>query len=149
MKTSDKLMQIILVDDDTDDRLLFEEAFNELDSGKNLTIFKDGREILDYLYTRAEIPDIVFLDLNMPTLGGIEILREIRKDEKYQKLSVVIYSTSSAEKDIEDSLIAGANIYVKKPNDFETLKETLRKVIKMNWQFQSAELNRETFVFVV
>ncbi len=149
MKTSDKLMQIILVDDDTDDRLLFEEAFNELDSGENLTIFKDGREILDYLYTTTEIPDIVFLDLNMPILGGIDILREIRKDEKYQKLSVVIYSTSSAEKDIEDSLIAGANIYVKKTNDFETLKETLRKVIKMNWQFQSAELNRETFVFVV
>lgn len=149
MNTKNKLIQIFLVDDDADDRLLFEEALKELDSSEDLITFDNGQAVLDYLNNTTKIPDIIFLDLNMPTLGGIETLSALRSDEKYEKLSIVIYSTSTAEKDIQDALVAGANIYIKKPNSFDALRDTLRKVMKMNWQFQSSEMNRETFVFVV
>lgn len=145
MKTK---MSIILVDDDPDDRMLFSDAFSELDSGGSLQLFDNGRQALDYLREAEALPDIIFLDLNMGIIGGLETLLEIRKNERYSKLSVVIYSTSSAEKDIEDTLVAGANIYITKPSDFNRLKEALARVIKTNFQFLTEGLDRDTFVLV-
>ncbi|RKS25614.1 response regulator receiver domain-containing protein [Flavobacterium endophyticum] len=144
-----KNLKICLVDDDNDDREIFEEAFKELNSENSLIIFKNGLEIIDYLDKVEEIPHIIFLDLNMPIMGGLETLKEIRKNTRYKLLSVAIYSTSSSEKDIEETLAAGANIYITKPANFERLKDTLRKVIKINWQYHAAELDKETFVLVV
>lgn len=148
MRNLNEKMQIILVDDDAEDRMIFEDAFLQLNTGNQLLMFQNGLELIKYLKESETIPDIIFLDLNMPVMSGLETLTEIRKNEDYANISVVIYSTSSAEKDIEDTLIAGANVYITKPNDFEILKETIGKVINVNWQFISAGLNRETFVFV-
>lgn len=148
MKNLNETMHIILVDDDAEDRMIFEEAFSQLNSGNQLLMFQNGLEVLNYLNENETVPDIIFLDLNMPIMGGLETLREIRKNDRYRQLSVVIYSTSSAEKDIEDTLIAGANVYITKPNNFETLRDTIAKVIHVNWQFLSSGLDRETFVFV-
>lgn len=145
MKTN---MNIILVDDDSDDRILFSEAFEELDSGDNLKMFNNGRQVLDYLKEAQDLPDIIFLDLNMGILGGLETLLEIRKNDRHRNISVVIYSTSSSEKDIEDTLVAGANIYITKPNDFNKLKEAIKKVLKTNFQFLSGEMDRDTYVLV-
>ncbi|MCY1496265.1 hypothetical protein D9M68_301950 [compost metagenome] len=82
-------------------------------------------------------------------MGGLETLREIRKNERYKLLSVVIYSTSSSEKDIEETLVAGANIYITKPTNFRVLKDTLTKVMKMNWQYRASELDKNNFVLVI
>ncbi|MNX88688.1 Chemotaxis protein CheY [compost metagenome] len=83
----------------------------------------------------------------MPIMGGLETLREIRKNQRYKSLSVAIYSTSSSEKDIEETLVSGANIYITKPSNFQCLKDAISKIMKM--QFHISELNRDTFVFVV
>ncbi|MDT4805281.1 hypothetical protein D3C87_143070 [compost metagenome] len=144
-----KNLKICLVDDDKDDRETFQDAFNELNSDSVLMTFKNGLEAIDYLNTIEDVPDIIFLDLNMPIMGGLETLREIRKNERYKLLSVVIYSTSSSEKDIEETLVAGANIYITKPTNFRVLKDTLTKVMKMNWQYRASELDKNNFVLVI
>ena len=144
-----KNLKICLVDDDKDDRETFQDAFNELNSDNVLMTFKNGLEAIDYLNAIEDIPDIIFLDLNMPIMGGLETLTEIRKNERYKLLSVVIYSTSSSEKDIEETLVAGANIYITKPTNFRVLKDTLTKVMKMNWQYPEFELDKNTFVFAI
>lgn len=144
-----KNLKICLVDDDKDDRKIFQEAFDEINSGSDLQTFNNGLEAIDYLDSLEYVPDIIFLDLNMPIMGGIETLREIRKNDRYLLLSVAIYSTSSAEKDIEETLVAGANIYITKPRNFQTLKDTIAKVIRINWQFHASELNHDTFVLVI
>jgi len=149
MKNLEEKMHIILVDDDADDRMLFEEAFNELNSENILKMFKNGLEVVDYLNSIEDVPDIIFLDLNMPIQGGLETLKAMREIDRYKMISVAIYSTSSSEKDIEETLVAGANIYITKPTNFQCLKDTIRKVINMNWQFLSSGLNRDTFVFVM
>ncbi|MCY1234714.1 Chemotaxis protein CheY [compost metagenome] len=144
-----KNLKICLVDDDKDDREIFQDAFNELNSENDLMTFKNGLEVIDYLNVIEDVPDIIFLDLNMPIMGGLETLREIRKNERYKLLSVVIYSTSSSEKDIEETLVAGANIYITKPTNFRVLKDTLTKVMKMNWQYRASELDKNNFVLVI
>lgn len=144
-----KNLKICLVDDDKDDRETFQDAFNELNSDNVLMTFKNGLEAIDYLNAIEDVPDIIFLDLNMPIMGGLETLREIRKNERYKLLSVVIYSTSSSEKDIEETLVAGANVYITKPTNFRVLKDTLTKVMKMNWQYRASELDKNNFVLVI
>ena len=143
-------MNILLADDDEDDRTFFNDAIKELKMNNKLTIFKDGEELMDYMSDPdALIPHILFLDLNMPCKTGHDCLKEIRANPRFKDLSIAIYSTSSSEKDIEDTFIEGANIYIKKPNDFSKLKKVIKEVVNMNWQFHTSGLNIETFFFSI
>lgn len=143
-------LHILLADDDEDDRLIFKEAINEVRVKTKLTVVNDGVQLMEYLQeTEDDLPHIVFLDLNMPRKGGIECLREIRSDARLRDLSIAIYSTSASEEDIEDTFVKGANVYIKKPNDFNTLVKVLGEVIMINWQYHTSDLNKENFVLSI
>lgn len=143
-------LHVLLADDDEDDRMIFRDALEEVKVKTRLTMVKDGIQLMDYLQQDdLDFPGIVFLDLNMPRKGGIECLREIRTDKRLKNLSVAIYSTSASEGDIEDTFIKGANVYIKKPNDFATLVKVLEDVITVNWQYHNSDLNRENFVLSI
>lgn len=143
-------LNILLADDDEDDKLIFRDAINEVKVKTSLTMVSDGVQLMEYLQNLdGELPAIVFLDLNMPRKGGIECLREIRNDANLKDLSIAIYSTSASEQDIEDTFIKGANVYIKKPNDFNTLVKVLEEVITINWQYHTSDLNKENFVLSI
>ena len=140
-------VEILLVDDDQDDRNIFSDALSELKIETNLTMLEDGRELVSYLEDpKRKLPDILFLDLNMPYKSGVECLIDIRKIERFRNLWIAIYSTSTSEKDMEDTFINGANIYIKKPNDFNTLKKVLSDVVTINWQYHTSGLNKDNFL---
>lgn len=140
-------LHIMLADDDDDDRLFFREAFEEIKIDYKLSMFNDGEQLMEYLNVPSnEQPDVIFLDLNMPRKSGLECLREIRADERLKKISVAIYSTSSSEQDIEDTFVNGANVYIKKPNDFNMLKKILSDVVHINWQYIGEGLTKDTFI---
>jgi CheY-like chemotaxis protein len=144
------LLNIALADDDEDDRMLFLEAFDEITSQTKLLLFKHGQELLDYLFQPDNIiPSLVFLDLNMPIKNGMQCLCEIRSNPKLKNLCVAIYSTSSSDKDINETFLNGANIYINKPNSFTKLREVVEKVLNMNWQEHTSNLNKNTFVFSI
>lgn len=141
------IMNIVLADDDSDDRLLFEEAIEEINVKTKLSLFNDGKELLDYLMLpNIVFPEIVFLDLNMPIKNGMQCLKEIRGNNKLKDLCVAIYSTSSSEQDIEETFVNGANIYINKPNSFSALKKIIEKILKINWQYHTSALNRDNFL---
>ncbi|MBB1193688.1 response regulator [Flavobacterium sp. SOK18b] len=140
-------INICLADDDEDDRLFFTDAFDELKINTKVSTFNDGVELMDFLHHPDSIlPNVLFLDLNMPKKNGQECLLEIKKDEKFSDIAVAIYSTSSSEEDIELTFINGANIYIKKPNDFERLKKILSEVVTLNWQYHTSGLNKDNFL---
>lgn len=141
------IMNIALADDDEDDRILFMEAMDQISIRTNLSIFTNGQELMDYLLLPEVIlPQLIFLDLNMPIKNGMQCLNEIRKHGRLKDLIVAIYSTSSSEKDIEETFVKGANIYINKPNSFTELKEAVSKVLQINWQYQTSNLNPENFL---
>lgn len=141
---------VLLADDDPDDRLFFKYAIEELKIKTILTTVNDGVELMNYLSKPdASLPHVVFLDLNMPRKGGMECLKEIRANKNYKDLSIAIYSTSGSDKDIEESFVLGANVYIKKPNDFSSLKKILAEVININWQYHISGLNKENFVLSI
>lgn len=146
MNTNSDQMNIFLADDDEDDRSLFKLAFDETKLNSNLSLFKSGNELMDYLNRDdLKLPHILFLDLNMPGKTGAQCLAEIKANPKFRNMSIAIYSTSNSEKDIEDTLSGGANIYIHKPNDFQKLKQIIKHVLKINWQYHTSGLNRESF----
>lgn len=140
-------IHIILADDDQDDRLFFTDAFSELKISTKVQTFNDGVELMNYLNQEdAILPDVLFLDLNMPKKSGKECLNEIKENDKFKDIAVAIYSTSSSEEDIEDTFVRGANIYIKKPNDFNILKKVLSDVVTLNWQYHTSGLNKDNFL---
>ncbi len=141
-------LHIILADDDADDREIFELAISQIDIATTFSTFKNGMEVISYLRSpQPRLPALLFLDLNMPYMDGLECLDQIRKDPGLEHLTVVIYSTSASEKDIEATFMGGANVYINKPSDFEVLKKVLKKVLTLDWHYHTSILNRENFLF--
>ena len=82
----------------------------------------------------------------MPILNGIECLKEIKLNDRFKEIVVAIYSTSSSDQDIEDTFVLGANIYIKKPSSFDSLKKILSEIVTINWQYHTSGLNKENFL---
>jgi CheY-like chemotaxis protein len=138
---------ITLADDDEDDRLFFTDAFEELKIKTIVNTVNNGKELLNYLnHSETVLPNIVFLDLNMPILNGIDCLKQIKSNDKFNDIAVAIYSTSSSDQDVEDTFVLGANIYIKKPSNFDDLKKTLSDVVIINWQYHTNGLNKDNFL---
>ena len=138
---------VLLADDDENDRLLFTDAFGEIRIKTVVNTVKDGVELIKYLLAPdVVLPHVLFLDLNMPRKGGMECLAEIKSNSRFNNMAIAIYSTSASDEDIEETFVKGANVYIKKPSDFEELKRILSKVITVHWQYHTSGLNRDVFL---
>lgn len=140
-------LQILLADDDESDRLLFKEAFAELKVNSIVQTVNDGVQLMEWLNRKnIRLPHLLFLDLNMPRKNGLECLKEIKNNERLKAISIAIYSTSDNEKDMDETFRNGANVYITKPNDFNTLKQVLEKAVMTAYQYQDQLMKRENFL---
>jgi CheY-like chemotaxis protein len=142
---SKKTFRIMLADDDQDDRDLFAEAVSDADA--DVDSVPNGVQLMKVLSERTELPDFIFLDLNMPEKNGKECLQEIRENDHLKDIPVIIYSTSSRKKDIDDTYELGANLYLTKPNSYTELKKNLKSILEIDWSQYEPGSRRETFVF--
>jgi CheY-like chemotaxis protein len=141
---------LILADDDEDDRLFFKEAIEDLKINARLVMMNDGTQLMNYLNNNDVVmPKMIFLDINMPGKNGIRVLQEIRKSEKLKNLEVAMYSTSLSPNDIKKAFDGGADVYIKKPNDYDTLKKILNKAILANWNHKKKVASHENFVLSI
>ena len=125
---------ILIVDDDEDDRSLFIDAVKKIDASIKCVSACDGEEALKYL--RAEtsaIPDIIFLDLNMPRFNGKECLVAIKKIPHLQNIPVIIYSTTSRPEDVKETLSLGAAQFLTKPTYFENICKEVSSIFSKEW----------------
>lgn len=133
MNKQGKVIHILMAEDDSDDRMLVAEAFEEKRVANSLAFVEDGEELLDYLNRRGEYgdshkfpwPDIILLDLNMPRMDGREALKIIKADPKFRGIPVIVLTTSQAEQDILMSYDLGASSFITKPVTFEGLADVL------------------------
>ncbi len=119
---------ILLADDDDDDRFLFQEALNEITLPTQLGSVRDGEQLMDFLAGNS-LPDVLFLDLNMPRKDGFQCLLEIKKNEKLKKLPVIIFSTSFQPDAVDKLYENGAQYYIRKPSNFEHFKKVIHHAI--------------------
>ena len=121
---------LFLVDDDPDDKDIFQEALKLIDKSIVCYTANDGRDALNKLKESLLLPDILFLDLNMPVMNGKDCLKQLKSDKDLRHIPVIIYSTSSAEKERTNCLELGARSYISKPPQFNTLVDTLQHTLK-------------------
>ncbi|HKE13434.1 MAG TPA: response regulator [Kofleriaceae bacterium] len=125
---------ILLVEDNGDDELLMIRALQRNRILNEVVVVRDGVEALDFLFATgshqgrsvSELPQVVFLDLKLPRVDGLEVLRRIRADARTRILPVVVLTSSKEEEDVASSYALGANSYVRKPVDFIQFTEAIR-----------------------
>ena len=125
-----KQLSILLADDDKDDRFFFSMALESLTVPTQLAIVMDGEKLMVYLDENShQLPDVLFLDLNMPRKNGFECLNEIKLNNNLNKLPVIIYSTSF-EQDVVNQLYKnGAHYFIRKPAEFSQLKKLIQQTV--------------------
>jgi two-component system, response regulator len=127
---------ILLVEDNPDDVELTLHAFTKHNLINQVVVARDGREALDYMFATGshagrdatDLPDLILLDLKLPKIGGIEVLRELRAAAITKHVPVVILTTSDDESDIADGYDLGINSYIRKPVDFDKFIQTVKDV---------------------
>jgi CheY-like chemotaxis protein len=124
-------MTVFYADDDAEDCELFVEALHQIDPEVKSIIAKDGREALAYLNNTPDLPDYIFLDINMPLVDGKKVLIEIKKSAKLKDIPVVMYSTTSDTNEIKEYYKLGAHDFLIKPNNFASLCESLESIFTL------------------
>ena len=146
-KSFQRLLNILLADDDMDDCLLFNEALEELPVVARLTMVHDGEQLMQWLTDkRNKLPDILFLDINMPRKNGLACLSEIKHNDKLKKLPVIIFSTSFEKEMIDRLYNDAAHYYIRKPTEFSQLKKIIQIALTLIGQEKSPLPIREKFL---
>jgi len=134
----DETKVILLVEDNPDDEALTLRAFAKNNIGNRIEVVRDGAEALDWLFRRGKHtdrgpdPQVVLLDLKLPKVDGLEVLKQLREDERTRLLPVVILTSSKEESDLLRGYELRANSYIRKPVDFAHFVESVRE-IGMYW----------------
>ena len=144
-QTTARLKRVLLADDDEDDRIFFREALDEIALSTSLNLVKDGEELMHVLNHTELIPDILFLDLNMPGRNGKDCLQEIRMYHHLKSMPVIIFSTSANYRDVEEAYTLGADLYLQKPSGYSLMVQRLQKVLMIDWN--NFNRTRESFLF--
>ena len=143
----DKKYRLLLADDDEDDCIFFKEALEDLVADATLATVSNGVELMKMLRAQSTLlPDLLFLDLNMPLKNGFECLEEIKMDKKLSPLPVVIYSTSLNMEVMNLLYEKGAQYYIRKPGDFLKLKKVIREVLTITLQDHPIQPPRDKFI---
>jgi CheY-like chemotaxis protein len=137
MKNCTESLTILVAEDDPDDRFLFEQAFNDIQSRGELRFVADGEELMEYLHRSSEDgdselfpkPALIFLDLNMPKKDGRQALVEIKRDPKLLNIPIVVWTTSRSREDIFLSHEAGVDAFVTKPFGYEELVNSVKTLV--------------------
>ncbi|MBL7768627.1 MAG: response regulator [Flavipsychrobacter sp.] len=138
-----KDLHILLVEDNEGDIILTREALREISAVKDISVVKDGREAIHFLFKtgsheNAPVPDLVLLDINLPKVDGKEVLKTIKQDPSLRKLPVIVLTTSASEKDIIDAYTHYANCYITKPVDYSSFMKVIQSV--ESFWMQTAQL---------
>jgi two-component system, response regulator len=135
MKVDFEPINILMADDDPDDRMLMKEALEENNLMNKLCFVEDGAELMDYLYKKGRFlleetvrPGLILLDLNMPRIDGREALRLIKSDPQLKRIPVIVLTTSRADEDVVKTYDLGANSYIPKPSKFTDLVKVARQI---------------------
>ncbi|WP_336516813.1 response regulator [Pollutibacter soli] len=121
---------ILIADDDADDKLLLETAFQEIGFTGKVKFVSNGEELTEFLQRldKSENPGVIILDLNMPRKTGLEVLKELRSNNNFKNVHIVVFSTTKNETEVQDCIKLGADSYFVKPINYNALLEFAKSI---------------------
>lgn len=132
LHTSSQVKQLLLIEDDEDDQLLFREAIEDLRLPVQLQVAGHGVQAIELLRDNTYFPDLIIMDMNMPAMNGMDCLKRLKKDARLQSIPVVIFTTSQNPADAEKAMALGASFFSVKPPSFTLLKNTITGFLKVH-----------------
>lgn len=120
--------KFLLADDDVDDTEIFIEALSQIAPDIQCHTAENGLELFEWLSKHPDKPDVIFLDINMPLMNGWETLKKLKDTSDYRGIPIIMYSTSSAKRDVDRAYQLGVSLFLTKPEDYRELSEILRIV---------------------
>ncbi len=142
-----KTYNILLADDDKDDCLFFSDILSNLPAKTSLTIARDGEQLMSELANNIDnLPQVLFLDLNMPRKNGCECLTEIKSHSMFNKIPVIVFSTSYDEEKANQLYDAGAHYYICKPNNFKDLQNAIQSAIHLIQKSEARPLKQDFLI---
>ncbi len=134
----DSPKRMLIAEDETNDILLMKIALEELSLEGDFEVVQDGQKALDFIYRRGDYtgrpegnPELMILDMKLPKVSGLEVLREIRSDRRFDMVSVVVFSSSLDENDKTEALSLGANDFMIKPMSFDDFQKAIEKTTSL------------------
>ena len=132
----DDPIEILLVEDNPSDQELTIKALKKYNLSNNIFVVEDGADALDFIFAKGEyssrnislVPKLILLDLKLPKVSGLEVLKQIKSDQRTKKIPVVVLTSSKEERDIIESYEYGVNSYIVKPVDFNKFIESIREI---------------------
>jgi CheY-like chemotaxis protein len=126
------MKHVLLIDDDRDDAELFKEALSEVNPGIAFEYYDDSKTgLCTLLEKHTDLPDVIFLDINMPIVSGRECLSQFKSTEHLKEIRVIMFTTSSQERERDIAKQLGADGFITKPSEYKTLKELLSSVVNI------------------
>lgn len=122
-------MVIFYADDDGDDRELFADAIEEVNPDIKLFLARDGQEIIQLLEDHNEVPDFIFLDINMPVMSGKECLKRLKRLDRLKSVPIIMYTTTSNKEEFKNLVLLGAAECVVKGVSFQAIKDSIRNIL--------------------
>ena len=143
-----KIVQVLLADDNKNEHVFFTHALKYVGFETALTSIYSSQQLLGHL-AQEKLPDILFLDVNMPMKNGLECLSLLRADERYRDMPIIMYSTSDNRRDTDQSFLLGADLYIRKPVEIDELVAALAQVFQLYHSGQLQRISREAFVLSI
>jgi CheY-like chemotaxis protein len=140
MTNSHFIKSVVFAEDDEDDRILFKDVVEEMDADITVQIVHDGKQLLELL--NQFLPDILFLDLEMPYKNGLQCLLEIRARPSLSQMPIVVFSSTTRPSNIQTACEMGAHLFLIKSSVFSEYKESLKKILKLDWSRANEIKNR-------
>jgi CheY-like chemotaxis protein len=147
MRSPTYKMHVLLADDDADDEMLFREVLSDLLLDVSITTVNNGEQLMhDLTESNKMLPDILFLDLNMPRKNGFDCLVEIKHNSNLQKIPVIIFTTSYQNDIINLLYEAGALRFIRKPNNYSDLKSVIQQAFAVMKEKDNLQSSKDRFV---
>ncbi len=140
-------LNIIVADHNEGNLVYFKEIFRDLKIATNVQVFNNGNELIEYLTNdKNVIPEVVFMNYDLKGKHSLDCLEQLKCRRRFENMVNVVYSDNLSEDKIEDIFVTGANIFIKKPDEYTALKKVLTEVITVNWQYYTSGLNKDNFI---
>lgn len=129
--SNSKGLKVLLVEDNEDDEILILEVFKTYNMQNDVFVVRDGQEALDFIFLEGgrRLPDLILMDLKIPKVPGLEVIKRIRANLVSRGIPVVIFTSSLEERDLIDGYVAGANSYIRKPVDYKAFSLAILQIV--------------------
>lgn len=142
-------LNVILADHDEGNLVLFRNILQEFKIQVKVKTFFNGRELMDHLNEHILVPEVVFMNYHLPMKNALQCLGEIKADQKFDPMTTIVYAESLSADEEEYVFVTGANIFMKKPDNYTDMKKNVTDVISVTWQYHTSGLNKNNFIMKV